>query len=74
MGLSEEINHYLAYSHMPKDLRAFVRDCLTRDDQINQQRAVKAALNTVGGIGFASPRHPHSPKASETARSGSVVR
>jgi len=74
MGLSEEMKDSITYSDMPEDLAAFVTVCQMRDNQIQQRRAEKAALNTGGGIGFGSPRPPSAPKATETAPAGTVAR
>jgi hypothetical protein len=44
-----------------------------RNNQIQQQRAEKAAQNKGSGICFASPRPPPAPKAPETAPAGTVA-
>jgi len=73
MGLSEERKDSFTYSDMPDDLPAFVMVCQKWDNQIRQQRAEKVEQNKGGGIGFASPRPPPSPKAPETVPAGTIA-
>jgi len=74
MGLLEEMKDSFTYSDMPEELAAFVTVCQTRDNQIRQRCAEKAAQNEGSGIVFASPRPPPPPRAPEVASAGTVAR
>jgi hypothetical protein len=73
MGLSQEMKDSFTYSDMPEELLMFLTIGQKRDNQIRQRRAEKAAQNRGSAIGFASPRPPAAPKASDAAPAGTVA-
>jgi hypothetical protein len=73
MGLCEEMNNSFTYSDMPAELPVFVLVCQKWNNQIRQRRVEKVAQNNGSWVGFASPRPPPSPKASEPAPAGTIA-
>jgi hypothetical protein len=74
-GLSEEMKDLFLHTDMPDELPAFVAMCQTRDNQIRQRKAKKAAQhNWTSSTGSPStPRVPAPPKEPEIAPAGTVA-
>jgi hypothetical protein len=72
-GLSEVMKDSFIHTDMPEDLPAFVTLCQTRDNQIRQRRAEKAAQHKWTSPSATKPPPPPAATAPEKAPAGTVA-